>query len=74
MTAMKWIDLFQFLNERANDIRNLGSFDWQAPVIIHDAETGDEFNCDTYYLSDDRGDDRLVLITNMENIFNESGK
>lgn len=72
MTTMKWIDLFQFLNERANDVKNLGSFDWQAPVTIHDATTGDEFSCDTYYISDNRGDDRLVLITNIENIFNES--
>lgn len=72
MNNLTWIDLFRFLNERASDVRNLGKFDWSAPVIIHDAETGDEYNCDTYYVSDDRSDkERFVLITNMENIFNE---
>lgn len=71
MTQMKWIDLFQFLNERANDIKNVGSFNWQAPVMIHDAETGDEFPCDTYYVSGDRGHERMVLITNMDKIFEE---
>jgi hypothetical protein len=69
---MKWIDLFKFLNERANDIKNLGSFNWQAPVTIHDAETGDEFSCDTYYINDIKGNDRLVLITNVEKVFEEN--
>lgn len=72
MNNMTWLDLYQFLYERANDIKNVGSFNWSAPVIVHDAETGDEYNCDTYYVSDDRSDkERFVLITNMENIFNE---
>lgn len=36
---MKWIDLFRFLNERANDINHLGSFPWQEPVQVFDWET-----------------------------------
>lgn len=71
MNKMTWLDLFQFLNERANDMKRLGTFDWNKPVLIHDADTGDEFTCDTYYISDDRGSDRLVLITNIEKIFEE---
>lgn len=72
MNNMTWLDLFRFLNERASDMPNLGKFDWSAPVIVHDAETGDEYNCDTYYISNDRSNkERFVLVTNMENIFNE---
>lgn len=63
---MKWIDLFEFLNEQANNINNIGKFDWNSPVIIHDAETGDEYNCDTYTF-----DNRLTLTINMESVFNE---
>lgn len=70
MMPIKWIDLFQFLNQRANDINNLEKFDWQSPVIIHNAENGDEFNCDTYYINDSRGDNRFVLAINMESVFN----
>jgi len=68
---MTWLDLYNFLHQRANDIKNLGSFDWQAQVVVHDAETGDEHSCDTYYISDNRGDDRFVLITNLEKVFND---
>ena len=69
MNDLTWIDLFRFLNERASDMPNLGKFDWQAPVIVHDADTGDEFTCEGYYISDDRGTNRFVLITNFEKAF-----
>lgn len=72
MNKMTWLDLYNFLYETANDINGVGTFDWDKPVLVHDADTGDEFSCDTYYISDDRGSDRLVLITNIEKIFNES--
>jgi len=36
---MKWIDLFQYLNERANDFKNLGSFPWQEEVRAFDFGT-----------------------------------
>jgi hypothetical protein len=36
---MKWIDLFQYLNERANDFKNLGKFPWQEEVSVFDFET-----------------------------------
>lgn len=46
MTQMKWIDLFQFLNERANDFKNLGQFDWQADVKVYDNQYGGVYNAD----------------------------
>ncbi|NBT09001.1 MAG: hypothetical protein EBS98_09395 [Chitinophagia bacterium] len=36
---MTWLDLFQFLNERANDFENLDKFNWQQEVSVFDYET-----------------------------------
>ena len=46
MTTMKWIDLYNFLYDRANDINNLGNFPWQEPVEVFD------FNSLEYYSTD----------------------
>jgi hypothetical protein len=43
---MTWIDLFQFLNERANDLKNLGQFDWQAEVMVYDNNYGGIYTAD----------------------------
>ena len=72
MNKTTWLDLYNFLYERANNLNAVGTFDWNRPVLIHDANTGDEFTCDTYYVDDDRGSNRLVLITNIEKIFEEN--
>ncbi|NBO17511.1 MAG: hypothetical protein EBV07_01305, partial [Proteobacteria bacterium] len=72
MNKLTWLDLYNFLVERANNVNAVGTFDWNRPVLIHDADTGDEFSCDTYYVTDDCGEDRLVLITNIEKIFEEN--
>jgi hypothetical protein len=72
MNKITWLDLYTFLHERANNIQAVGTFEWNTPILIHDANTGDEFTCDTYYVSDSRKKDRLVLITNIEKIFEEN--
>jgi hypothetical protein len=74
MNKMTWLDLYSFLYKQANDTKNFGNFDWQSPVIIHDASTGDECDCDTWVLSCDGGKDKIVLATNIESIFNENNK
>jgi hypothetical protein len=71
MNKMTWLDLYNFLYTHANDINNFGKINWQAPVMIHDAGTGDEVYCDTWIISSNNGPDRLVLATNIETIFNE---
>ncbi len=63
---MKWIDLFQFLNQRANDMKNLGKFDWQSEVKVYDTTYGTLFSADLiemydlgkqeFYLKIDSGD------------------
>jgi hypothetical protein len=59
-----WLDLYNFLFERANNINAVGTFQWNTPIVIYDAATGDKFFCDTYYLEDT--DDGLVLMINKE--------
>ena len=71
MNKMTWLDLYNYLYDRANNVSAVGTFDWSRPVLVHDANTGDEFSCDTYYVTDNRGNNRLVLITNIEKIFEE---
>ena len=71
MNNMTWLDLYNFLYSQANDIKNFGKINWQEPVMIHDANTGDEVHCDTRIVSTDDGEEKLVLVTNLENIFSE---
>jgi hypothetical protein len=43
---MTWRDLYNTLHQKANNINDLGHFDWLAPVRIYNLETGDEYNCE----------------------------
>jgi hypothetical protein len=36
---MTWLDLYNYLYERANDVKNPGSFPWQENVEVFDWET-----------------------------------
>lgn len=74
MNKMTWLDLYNYLHSQAHDFKNLGKFNWQAPVMIHDASTGEEFNCDTWVISNNSGEDKVVLATNIESIFMENKK
>ncbi len=71
MNKITWLELYNFLHEYANNSKHFGKLNWQEPVMIHDANTGDETNCDTWIISDKTGKDRLVLATNIETIFSE---
>ena len=72
MTSMKWIDLFQFLNERANDFKNLGSFPWQDKVQVFDFETLKYYDADFIQLPDNKISLSIDTTTSSENI-NGSG-
>ena len=56
---MTWLDLYNMLRQKANDIKNLDSDLWSRPVMVHNAETGDEYVCDTWEI-----DQRIVLVFN----------
>ena len=62
---MKWIDLFQALNKQANEIKNIGKFNWQDRIIIYDASSGKEYLCDNFYM---RHNKRPVLSINRDKI------
>lgn len=64
---MKWIDLFQFLNERANDFKNLGQFDWQSDVKVYDNNYGGKYNADLIELHDLRKPEIYIRIDSGEN-------
>jgi hypothetical protein len=69
MSSITWLDLYSFLCKKANDISNLDQNFWSQKVIVHDAELGDEYECDTWLISNNKGEDKLVLLTNSEKIF-----
>jgi len=72
MNKMTWLDLYNYLHAQANGLDNFGRFDWNSPVMIHDASTGEELSCDTWVISNHIGNNRTVLATNIESIFAEN--
>lgn len=74
MNKMTWLDLYNYLHAQANGLDNLGKFDWNSPVIIHDASTGEESYCDTWEITHKINQERVVLVTNIESIFSENTK
>ena len=66
MNNMTWLDLYNFLHQRANDIKNLGKFDWQAEVKVYDNSYGGIYSADLinmyelgkseFYIQIDSGD------------------
>jgi hypothetical protein len=51
---MKWIDLYNFLYERANDINNLGQFPWQEEVKVFDFESLEYHSADFIQMPDNK--------------------
>lgn len=74
MNNMTWLDLYNLLHKKANDIHNLDQKLWSSPVVVHDATSGDEYYCDTWLIDDPEGDDQLVLVINSESIFRETSE
>ena len=63
MNKMTWLDLYNYLHAQANGLDHLGQFDWNSPVMVHDAETGDEYFCDTYVF-----DKKTTITINIDSI------
>ena len=43
---MTWLELYNYLHERANDVKNPGIFPWQDNVEVFDWETLDYYPTD----------------------------
>ncbi len=41
---MTWLDLYNLLHKKANDVHNLDSSLWSSQVTVHDAPTGVEYS------------------------------
>jgi len=64
---MTWLELYNFLHERANKISKLGTVRWDDEIVVHDATTGEESVVDIWELSDPIDHDhdtRLTLVYN----------
>jgi len=51
---MTWLQLYNFLYERANDINNPGSFPWQENVQVFDFETLEYYPTDFIEMPDNK--------------------
>jgi hypothetical protein len=51
---MTWLDLYNFLYERANDINSAGSFPWQENVQVFDFETLEYYPTDFIQMPDNK--------------------
>ena len=58
---MNWLDLYNFLHQRANDLKNLGKFNWQAPVEVYDNQYGETNKADLIELYDDFGNKQFYI-------------
>ena len=50
MNNITWLDLYNFLHDQANNINKVGNFNWNTPVVIHDAgcDPVGSTNCTTH--------------------------
>ena len=51
---MTWLQLYNFLYERANDINSGGSFPWQQTVEVFDFETLEYYPTDFIQMPDNK--------------------
>ena len=58
---MNWLDLYNFLHQQANDLKNLGKFNWQAPVEVYDNQYGETSKADIIELYDDFGNNQFYI-------------
>ena len=54
MNNMTWLQLYNFLYERATDINNPGSFPWQENVQVFDFETLEYYSTDFIQMPDNK--------------------
>jgi hypothetical protein len=52
MNKMTWLDLYNFLHEQANAIKNVGKFPWQEEVQVFDFGTLEYYSTDFIQMPD----------------------
>lgn len=51
---MTWLDLYNFLYNKANDLKNLGKFPWDENVEVFDFETLEYYPTDFITMPDNK--------------------
>ena len=71
---MTWLDLYKYLQDKANGINNLDPSFWSDEVTLWDAETGDFKVCDTLSLPSEGTEEgnKIVLAYNLESVYEEN--
>lgn len=54
MSKMTWLDLYNFLNQQANEVKNFGKFPWQEQVHVFDFATLGYYPTDFIQMPDNR--------------------
>lgn len=62
---MTWLELYNILHTKANDVHNLDSEMWQDEVFAHDAETGKEYPVQIIEV-----DGKKVVAFNVDELYN----
>lgn len=65
---MTWLDLYNFLYERANDINGLGKFPWGENVEVFDFETLGYYQTDFIEMPDSKLSFSIDTSQNMETV------
>lgn len=63
---MTWLELYNILHSKANDIKNLDSDLWKQEVVCHNAETGQED-----VLTNVNVDGKIVLAYNLDAFYGD---
>jgi hypothetical protein len=63
---MTWLDLYNFLYEKANDINGEGNFPWSENVTVFDFETLEYYNTDFIQMPDEKISFSVDTAQNME--------
>jgi hypothetical protein len=63
---MTWLDLYNFLYEKANDINGEGNFPWQESVQVFDFETLEYYPTDFIEMPEDKLSLSIDTAQNME--------
>lgn len=52
MNKMTWLDLYNFLYDKANNVNNVGAFSWREEVSVFDFETLEYYPVDFLEMPD----------------------
>jgi hypothetical protein len=63
---MTWLQLYNYLYDQAHKLENIGKFNWQEEIVLHDCQTGEERGVDIFCVGD-----KTVLTINNDVIFQE---